>query len=69
MPDMRFAFAATPAVIDLDFDGYADLVYAADLGGNLWKWVITADVLDPINGTGDIQQPDLAVREAVHARQ
>ena len=57
VPDMRFAFAATPAVIDLDFDGYADLVYAADLGGNLWKWVITADVLDPINGTGDIQQP------------
>jgi type IV pilus assembly protein PilY1 len=57
VPDMRFAFAATPAVIDLDFDGYADLVYAADLGGNLWKWVITADVPDPINGTGDIQQP------------
>jgi hypothetical protein len=58
VPEMRFAFAATPAVIDLDFDGYADLVYAADLGGNLWKWVITADVPDPINGTGDIQQPD-----------
>ena len=56
-PDMRFAFAATPAVFDLDFDGYADVVYAADLGGNLWKWVITADVPDPINGTGDIQQP------------
>jgi type IV pilus assembly protein PilY1 len=55
VPDMRFAFAATPAVIDLDFDGYADLVYAADLGGNLWKWVITADVRDPINGTGDVQ--------------
>ncbi|HEY8156880.1 MAG TPA: PilC/PilY family type IV pilus protein [Myxococcota bacterium] len=57
VPDMRFAFAATPAVFDLDFDGYADVVYAADLGGNVWKWVITADVLDPINGTGDITQP------------
>jgi type IV pilus assembly protein PilY1 len=55
--DMRFAFAATPAVLDLDFDGYADIVYAADLGGNVWKWVITADVPDPINGTGDITQP------------
>jgi type IV pilus assembly protein PilY1 len=57
VPEMRFAFAATPAVFDLDFDGYADVVYAADLGGNLWKWVITADVPDPINGTGDVTQP------------
>jgi type IV pilus assembly protein PilY1 len=54
VPDMKYAFAATPAVFDLDFDGYADVVYAADLGGNVWKWVITADVLDPINGTGDV---------------
>jgi len=57
VPEMRFAFAATPAVFDLNFDGYADVVYAADLGGNLWKWVITDDVADPINGVGDITQP------------
>ena len=38
---MHYAFAATPAVYDLDFDGYADVVYAVDLGGNVWKWVIT----------------------------
>ncbi|MFP6639571.1 MAG: PilC/PilY family type IV pilus protein, partial [Myxococcota bacterium] len=39
-PRMQFSLAATPAVFDLDFDGYADVVYLGDLGGNLWKWVI-----------------------------
>ncbi len=39
-PRMQFALAATPAVFDLDFDGYADVVYIGDIGGNLWKWVI-----------------------------
>jgi type IV pilus assembly protein PilY1 len=53
--EMRYAFAATPAVFDLDFDGYADVAYFADLGGNVWKWVIQGDVRDPINGTGDVQ--------------
>ena len=37
---MKFSFAAAPAVFDLDFDGYADVAYFGDLGGNLWKWVI-----------------------------
>jgi len=37
---MRFSIASTPAVFDLDFDGYADVVYVGDLGGNLWKWTI-----------------------------
>ena len=54
-PEMKYAFTATPAVFDLDFDGYADAVYAADLGGNVWKWMIHDAVLDPINGTGDLQ--------------
>ena len=49
---MRFAFAASPAVFDLNFDGYADVAYFADLGGNLWKWVISDDTIDPINGSG-----------------
>ncbi len=37
---MRYAIPSTPAVFDLDFDGYADVIYVGDLGGNLWKWVI-----------------------------
>jgi type IV pilus assembly protein PilY1 len=39
---MCFAIAATPAVYDADRDGYADVIYAGDLGGNVWKWVIRA---------------------------
>ncbi len=46
---MHFAFAATPAVYDLDFDGYADVVYASDLGGNIWKWVIEDIGHDSVN--------------------
>lgn len=34
---------ATPAVVDLDGDYTADLIYAGDLKGNLWKF----DVRDP----------------------
>ena len=37
---MLFAIPSTPSVLDLDADGYADVVYVGDLGGNLWKWVI-----------------------------
>ncbi len=39
---MCFSLAATPAVYDTDGDGFADLIYAGDLGGNVWKWVIKA---------------------------
>jgi type IV pilus assembly protein PilY1 len=54
---MHFAFAATPAVYDLDFDGFADVVYAADLGGNIWKWVIEDIAYDSVNSaTTDYDQ-------------
>ena len=50
-PRMQFSLAATPAVFDLNFDGYADVVYLGDLGGNLWKWVITDLAELPASGT------------------
>jgi type IV pilus assembly protein PilY1 len=37
---MRFSVLSTPAVLDLDGNGYADVVYVGDMGGNVWKWVI-----------------------------
>ena len=56
---MHYAMAATPAVYDLDFDGFADVVYAGDLGGNVWKWVIEDVGIDPVNGaTTDTSQPN-----------
>jgi len=39
---MCFAMAATPAVYDVDGDGFADVIYAPDLGGQVFKWVIKA---------------------------
>jgi type IV pilus assembly protein PilY1 len=42
-PDnMIYAVPGQPSVLDLDFDGFADLVYLGDLGGQLWKWDISA---------------------------
>lgn len=39
-PQMVYALPSTPAVLDLDQDGFADVVYIGDLGGQLWKWDI-----------------------------
>jgi type IV pilus assembly protein PilY1 len=61
---MHYAIASTPAVYDLDFDGFADVVYAGDLGGNVWKWVIESIGIDPVNGsTTDTSQPNWPLRK------
>ncbi|MGI9644724.1 MAG: pilus assembly protein, partial [Ilumatobacteraceae bacterium] len=41
-PEMVYALPSSPAVLDLDQDGFADVVYIGDLGGQLWKWDISA---------------------------
>ncbi len=40
LSEMKYAIPSTPTVLDLDFDGFADVVYVGDLGGQLWKWEI-----------------------------
>jgi len=56
---MLYAIASTPAVYDLDFDGFADVIYVGDLGGNMWKWVIHEIGEDRVNdGSGLTSQPD-----------
>jgi type IV pilus assembly protein PilY1 len=37
---MGFSLAANPTVVDLDNDGFSDRVYAADVGGQVWKFNI-----------------------------
>lgn len=39
-------------VLDGDEDGYADLLYAVDLGGRLWRFTLAAD--DPANWSGTL---------------
>ncbi len=46
---MRYAMPAEPAVLDLNFDGFADVVYIGDLGGQLWKWDLSV-VGVPVSG-------------------
>jgi hypothetical protein len=63
--EMRYAIASSPAVFDLDFDGFADVIYIGDLGGNVWKWVIHALGDDPINNSisdDDMAQPNWPFR-------
>ncbi|MBW1686789.1 MAG: hypothetical protein JRS35_17195, partial [Deltaproteobacteria bacterium] len=56
-PGMQYAIASAPAVFDLDFDGYADAVYVGDLGGNVWKWLISPPAEDHLRGSsGDDHQ-------------
>lgn len=38
-----YPIAADVTILDTDFDGKADRVYAADLGGNVWRLDIDAD--------------------------
>jgi type IV pilus assembly protein PilY1 len=38
LPDMTRAFPSQVRVIDLDGDRYADRMYAADVGGQLWRF-------------------------------
>ena len=40
LPDMQHAFAADVRVLELSGDGYADRLYAADLGGKVWRFDI-----------------------------
>ncbi|UCE87302.1 MAG: hypothetical protein JSU66_06145, partial [Deltaproteobacteria bacterium] len=61
---MVYAFAASPAVFDLDFDGYADVFYLGDLGGNMWKFVIKELGEDRANdGSGLVSQPNWIVKK------
>jgi type IV pilus assembly protein PilY1 len=55
--DMLYALPATPSVLDLDFDGFADVVYIGDLGGQLWKWDVHGVGSDT---TGDSRIDDWA---------
>jgi type IV pilus assembly protein PilY1 len=55
---MLFSVVSTPAVLDLNFDGVADVIYVGDMGGNVWKWVIHNPGEDRIyDGSGVRSQP------------
>jgi type IV pilus assembly protein PilY1 len=57
---MRFAMPSSPAVFDLNGDGFADVIYVGNLGGTVFKWVVSRLGGDPVNGSAtsdDANQP------------
>lgn len=36
--DMKYAFATQPTTVDLDGDGFTDLIYAVDVNARLWRF-------------------------------
>jgi Tfp pilus tip-associated adhesin PilY1 len=57
--DMCYSVVSTPAVLDIDADGYADIIYVGDMSGQLWKWVIHNVGEDRANdGSGLRTQPN-----------
>jgi type IV pilus assembly protein PilY1 len=66
--NMCFATPASPSVLDLDFDGYADVIYVGDLGGNVWKWVIAPIGEDRVNDASNVRtQPSWTFRRIFKA--
>lgn len=57
-PNMIYALPSRPAVLDTDFDGFADVVYIGDLGGQMWKWDISAMGDDSVGSDGIIDNWD-----------
>lgn len=65
--EMLYAIPATPSVFDTDHDGFADVIYIGDLGGNVWKWVIKWEpsgnqLRDAVNDGADVSQPNTKFR-------
>jgi type IV pilus assembly protein PilY1 len=57
--DMLYTISSTPAVFDLNTDGFADVIYVGDLGGQVFKWVIHDVGEDRVNdGSGLRTQPN-----------
>ena len=62
VPDMLYAIPSQPGVLDVDQDGFADLIYIGDVGGNIWKWVIRdPGTKDP--AAGQLYQPNWPFRK------
>ncbi len=42
---MNYSIAASPTLLDLDGNGYVDRVYIGDVGGQMWKFDVSADAV------------------------
>jgi type IV pilus assembly protein PilY1 len=76
--DMEYSIPATVVSGDINADGYTDIIFAVDIGGQLWRFdlnnsgndtVITGGVIAELSGTGAdehrrfYEQPDVSLVE------
>jgi type IV pilus assembly protein PilY1 len=47
---MNFSIAANPTAVDLNNNGYVDRVYVGDVGGQVWKFDVSADATSSWTG-------------------
>jgi len=70
--EMEYAIPSTAAVFDIDADGYSDVIFVGDLGGNLWKWVIRYSPSHPTTPNyleeGAPSQPNTSFRKFFAAK-
>jgi type IV pilus assembly protein PilY1 len=56
--EMKYTIVGRPSVLDLNADGFADLIYFVDMGGQVFKWVIADPGEDCVNDVAcDPTQP------------
>lgn len=58
-PDMTHSFPAEPTVVDADFDGVADLLFAVDIAGRVWRIDFRGDVTTDDEGLVLIDDSDI----------
>ena len=76
--DMRYSIPADVRVIDLDIDGFADRLYAADMGGQIWRFdvfngrppasLISGGVIARLGGAPAAAPAAAETRRFYHAR-
>lgn len=56
---MLYSIVGAPSVLDLNYDGYADVIYFVDMGGQVFKWVISPIGEDRVHDASAVRsQPD-----------
>lgn len=67
LPDMEYSIPGNIRVVDIDFDGNADQMYASDMGGQVWRFDINStDPAAPLVKGGVLA--DLSGTSAADAR-
>ena len=77
LPDMAYSVPADVRVIDLDLDGFADRLYGADMGGQVWRFdifngrsaanLISGGVIARLGGAPDTTPSAAVTRRFYHA--